>query len=112
MIGVELSKFGFDHKDCQKIFEETPEVLLYSAGSIRALFEYLRDTLDFSEQQIHDIYMGYPRLFSVEWGSSFIPKKKLLRKFKINLGLFKQIMVHYPRVLVKSRGALEIKLKY
>ena len=56
--------------------------------------------------------MGYPRLFSVEWGSSFIPKKKLLRKFKINLGLFKQIMVHYPRVLVKSRGALEIKLKY
>lgn len=56
--------------------------------------------------------MGYPRLFSVEWGSSFVPKKKLLRRFKIDLRLFKQIVIHYPRVLVKSKGALEIKLKY
>lgn len=112
MIAVELSKYGFDNKDCQKIFEETPEFMLWSAGSIKALFEYLRDTLGFKEQEIHEIYMSYPRLFSVEWGSSFVPKKKLFRRFKIELPLFKQILTHYPRVLVKSYGSTEVKLKY
>jgi len=76
------------------------------------MLDYLRNQLNIPIEKIHEIYLENPLLFSIELGSGFIPRQKLFNKYKVDKELFKQILFNYPRILMKSYGSLDIKLRY